>query len=39
MSATETEYLTQLGQRAKAASFILASLTAKQKNVLLATIA
>lgn len=39
MSATETEYLTLLGQRAKAASFILASLTAKQKNLLLATIA
>lgn len=35
MSAFETEYLTQLGQRAKAASFILASLSAKQKSTLL----
>ncbi|MDD8058838.1 MULTISPECIES: glutamate-5-semialdehyde dehydrogenase [Shewanella] len=35
MSASEAEYLTQLGQRAKAASFILASLSAKQKSALL----
>ncbi|MCT8987399.1 glutamate-5-semialdehyde dehydrogenase [Shewanella phaeophyticola] len=35
MSASETEYLTQLGQRAKAASFVLASLSAKQKSALL----
>lgn len=38
MSANETEYLTQLGQRAKAASFILASLSARQKSALLVEI-
>ncbi|GGQ27492.1 glutamate-5-semialdehyde dehydrogenase [Shewanella litoralis] len=39
MSATETEYLTQLGQRAKNASFTLAALSAKQKSALLTEIA
>ena len=38
MSAAE-DYLIQLGQRAKAASFTLANLTAKQKSTLLMTIA
>ena len=39
MSATETEYLTQLGQRAKSASFTLAALSSKQKSALLTEIA
>lgn len=39
MSAVETEYLTQLGQRAKIASFTLATLSAKQKSALLTEIA
>ena len=38
MSVSETDYLTQLGQQAKAASFKLASLTAKQKKRLLTAI-